>query len=1003
MLKWMLKRLGHVLGVREELNRTQLRAHLLFEQLEDRTAPSAALVSDVNFGPGGSAPAFLNGERWFTEIQLPNGQSRVFFVANDGQRGDELWVSDGTPGNATLVRDIQQGAGGSSPRFLTNVNGTLFFAANDGQSGFELWKSDGTSNGTTMVRDIRANGGSDPRFLVNVNGTLFFVANDGQNGFELWRSDGTSNGTAMVANINPGANPSNPHWLLNAGGVLFFVADNGTGNFLFRLDSPSGNYTVFDQPDISYGLNRVARAPQWLAYFPDLEQIFFVATTSPEGYTIWRVGKNSSSGGLRVIKVLTIFGVLPFAIYDPGDQAFFLTPVVDTNNPNRSTRNNILFYRDLDPVFPARRLVAMDIRRIDSNGLLQGSNPRVLDSDGSTPSDGPFDLYNHQGILVYSSGPSRDREPAYVDVRGTNFPSLTAVRLADLNPRGSSLQLPTFFPPASISADLGPRRTWYNWQSNVFGNMWYESIAAKQPDTASFPRGNYSSLGTNFYFAADDGIHGLEPWKGHIKPDSVSQVLAFDQNSQTFKEVTPGAGGSSPRFMLSVPALQMVFFSARGADPTTPQPRNLGDEPWAIVGPPVVTMVITPSVRSPGFPYRWRETLQFTLVFNRSPNQTVLVTGKPRLKIYLGPNIGYVPGQTQTNSRIVYADYVGGSGSRSVTFRYVIQRVVQGPNRRIDRDLDGLEIHDKVDPNGRPVVTADLTLGKITSLFGEEWDGDVFPTSIFPAVSDVTKILDRVKQIIVDALPPWIIQVQGPPPGTYRAGDMLTFTLVTTDPLTVTARPGSPPFLNIRIGNVTRRAYFVGQAAPNKLVFRYKVAAHDYAPNGIYLDPIQPFSHGSYTISGSDIPGMVSTPRRLDEHIQPPVFFRVFVDTRGPRITDIILPGLRNYVTGEVLEFRFQFDEKVYLRGSSSAQPSLRLQIGSAIRQAALVAGLGTNTLTFRYTVQSSDQDLDGIRLLDIALPSGTRLTDLVGNVAPLTFTPPDTRLIRINAPTVRL
>jgi hypothetical protein len=53
--------------------------------------------------------------------------------------------------------------------------------------------------------------------------------------------------------------------------------------------------------------------------------------------------------------------------------------------------------------------------------------------------------------------------------------------------------------------------------------------------------------------------------------------------------------------------------------------------------------------------------------------------------------------------------------------------------------------------------------------------------------------------------------------------------------------------------------------------------------------------------------------------------------------------------------------------------------------------------------VQSSDQDLDGIRLLDIALPSGTRLTDLVGNVAPLTFTPPDTRLIRINAPTVRL
>jgi hypothetical protein len=94
-----------VLGVREELNRTQLRAHLLFEQLEDRTAPSAAVLRDVNVGPTGSAPAFLNGERWFTEISS-NNQTRVFFVANDGQSGAELWMTNGTPGNAQQVRDI---------------------------------------------------------------------------------------------------------------------------------------------------------------------------------------------------------------------------------------------------------------------------------------------------------------------------------------------------------------------------------------------------------------------------------------------------------------------------------------------------------------------------------------------------------------------------------------------------------------------------------------------------------------------------------------------------------------------------------------------------------------------------------------------------------------------------------------------------------------------------------------------------------------------------------
>src|SRR6266511_2319979 len=76
--------------------------------------------------------------------------------------------------DAAQVADIQSGAGGSSPSYLANVNGTLFFRANDGANGFELWKSDGTTAGTTLVKDIRGGAsGSDPRYLTDVNGTLF--------------------------------------------------------------------------------------------------------------------------------------------------------------------------------------------------------------------------------------------------------------------------------------------------------------------------------------------------------------------------------------------------------------------------------------------------------------------------------------------------------------------------------------------------------------------------------------------------------------------------------------------------------------------------------------------------------------------------------------------------------------------------------------------------------------------------------------------------------------
>ena len=56
----------------------------------------------------------------------------------------------------------------------------LFFVADDGTSGFEVWTSDGTSVGTTLLKDIRAGGStSDPKYLLEAGGKLFFRANDG--------------------------------------------------------------------------------------------------------------------------------------------------------------------------------------------------------------------------------------------------------------------------------------------------------------------------------------------------------------------------------------------------------------------------------------------------------------------------------------------------------------------------------------------------------------------------------------------------------------------------------------------------------------------------------------------------------------------------------------------------------------------------------------------------------------------------------------------------------
>jgi len=94
----------------------------------------------------------------------------------------------------------------SSPyniRILTAIGNTLYFVANDGTNGAELWKTDGTN--ATLVKNINPTGSSNPFYLTAVGSTLYFAADDGSNGIELWESDGTASGTSRVADINSGS------------------------------------------------------------------------------------------------------------------------------------------------------------------------------------------------------------------------------------------------------------------------------------------------------------------------------------------------------------------------------------------------------------------------------------------------------------------------------------------------------------------------------------------------------------------------------------------------------------------------------------------------------------------------------------------------------------------------------------------------------------------------------------------------------------------------------
>lgn len=182
------------------------------------TRAGTRLVRDIRPGSGSSLASY-------TESLVDFG-GRLFFVADDGRRGLELWRTDGTRDGTHMVRDI--GPGDSLPWWGSGpvVAGKyLYFTADRAGEGLELWRTDGTRKRTQLVRDIWPGArASTPEDLTAVGDTPYFTAEDPEHGRELWRTDGSRKGTAQVADLSPGKASSTIGDLVALDGVLYFTA-----------------------------------------------------------------------------------------------------------------------------------------------------------------------------------------------------------------------------------------------------------------------------------------------------------------------------------------------------------------------------------------------------------------------------------------------------------------------------------------------------------------------------------------------------------------------------------------------------------------------------------------------------------------------------------------------------------------------------------------------------------------------------------------------------------
>lgn len=260
----------------------------------DGTESGTVMIKDIYEGPNSSVYTFDNAVMY---------QGMYCFNAYDENNGGELWKSDGTAAGTQLVLDIRPGvdAAASTESFF-QFNNLLWFNAFDGSDpalGFKIYYSDATTNGTGYIKD-----GFNWRGAPVINNNFFYMNAYAEYslGYEMWKSDGTPEGTQLVKDICPNQCHGDPSNFTRMGNEILFTAKtvNSAGKELWKTDgTESGTVLV---KDIYPGNGTFATEPSNLLVYNGF--LYFFADDNVHGRELWK-SDGTTAGTEMVLDINT--------------------------------------------------------------------------------------------------------------------------------------------------------------------------------------------------------------------------------------------------------------------------------------------------------------------------------------------------------------------------------------------------------------------------------------------------------------------------------------------------------------------------------------------------------------------------------------------------------------------------------------------------------------------------------------------------------------------------
>jgi len=329
---------------------------------------------------------------------------------------------------------------------------------------------------------------------------------------------------------------------------------------------------------------------------------------------------------------------------------------------------------------------------------------------------------------------------------------------------------------------------------------------------------------------------------------------------------------------------------------------------------PVVTSVGVPGNST----YVAGQNLDFTVNFSEAVN----VTGDPELGITLN-----------TGGK-VYAQYLSGSGSSTLSFRYTVlagEAATNGIALDAAITANSGTIHDAATNN------ATLSFNSVASTSGVHVD------SVLPTATAINIVGNSANNANTET---YNVTFSKPVTGV----DASDFTLVSSGTASgaISSVSGSGTNWTVTVGNVT-------------------------GDGNLRLDLNNTGDHISDSYSN-----ILTAAHTGDQ--------RYAVEHTPPSITAMSVPANGTYGTGEAMNFTVSFSENVIVNTrSGTPRIAITLDAGSTV-YANYVSGSGTGALTFRYLPTIGDKDLNGIVTGTVIETNGGTIKDAASNLAALTI-----------------